>query len=124
MDTSTLSPPPLEWPNVVADEGTEEVSTHQPISEQTQDDIVHGLQLTGVFLSHPVPPAGLDDWVLTGNRRERRTDIFPLEEALFLPSNQWVGDREACMGQFSAWCGHRCLCSPTPPLPHLSPAIA
>jgi hypothetical protein len=76
--------------NTVADEGVEEVRTYQPISEQTLEDITHGLHFTGVFLSHPVPLAGLDGGAPTRNHRERHTGIVPQEEPLFPPSNQWL----------------------------------
>jgi hypothetical protein len=42
-DASTLSPPPSEWLNAVADKGPKEVRTHQPISEQSLDDITQRL---------------------------------------------------------------------------------
>jgi hypothetical protein len=50
----------LEWLDKAAHESAEEVHAHQPISEQTLEDVAHGLQWAGIFLSHPVPSAGLD----------------------------------------------------------------
>jgi hypothetical protein len=35
--------PPQEWMDAVTDEGAEEVHARQPISEQTLEDVVHGL---------------------------------------------------------------------------------
>jgi hypothetical protein len=78
----------------VADKSVKEVRAHQTISEQTLEDIAHGLQLVGIFLSHPVPPAGLDGGDLTHNHREWCFGIVTQEEPLFPPSKRWVGDRE------------------------------
>jgi hypothetical protein len=44
----------------VADESAKEDIAYHPISKQTLEDIDNGLQLGGIFLSHPVPPARLD----------------------------------------------------------------
>jgi hypothetical protein len=52
--------PSLEWLDMAANESAKEVHAHQPISEQTLEDVTHGLQLAGIFLSHPVPLVGLD----------------------------------------------------------------
>jgi hypothetical protein len=79
--------PPPKWLDAMADEGVKDVCARQPILEQTLEDIAHGLQLTGIFLSHHIPPAMLDGRALTRNRRERPTGIIPQEEALFPPSN-------------------------------------
>jgi hypothetical protein len=89
----TLSLP--EWLDMAADEGAEEVRARHPTSEQTLEDVTHGLQQTGVFLGHPIPLAGLDGGALTCNHRERCINVVPQEEPLFLPSNQWVQDPEA-----------------------------
>jgi hypothetical protein len=77
-----------KWLDTAADESAEEVPACQPISEQTLEVVTHGLQLAGIFLSYPVPPAGLDGGVLTRNHRERRSSIVPQEEPLILPYNQ------------------------------------
>jgi hypothetical protein len=85
-----LTPP--EWLDTAANEGVKEVHARQPISEQTLEDVVHWLYLTGVFLSHTVPPVGLDGGVPTYNYREQRTSVVPQEEPLFPPSIQPVGN--------------------------------
>jgi hypothetical protein len=59
------------------------------------EDVTHGLQLAGIFLSLPVPPAGLDSGALTRSHREQCSSIVPQEEPLFPPSNRRDGDREA-----------------------------
>jgi hypothetical protein len=79
--------PSLESLDAMADEAAEVVRAHQPISEQTLEDVAHGLQLTGVFLSHPVPLARLDSGALTRNRREWHAGIVPQEEPHFPPYN-------------------------------------
>jgi hypothetical protein len=79
--------PPLEWLDVVADESAEEVRAHQPILEQPLEDVAHGLELAGIFLSHPVPPARLNGGALTRNHKEQCFNIVPQEEPLFPPSN-------------------------------------
>jgi hypothetical protein len=72
---------------MAVDESVEEVCAHQPISEQTLEDVAHRLQLVGIFPSHPIPPAGLDGEMLTRNHREWRSGIIPQEEPLFSPSS-------------------------------------
>jgi hypothetical protein len=79
---------PLQWLDTVADEGTKGVCAHQPISEQNLEEVIHRLQLMGIFLSHIIPPAGLDGSALTHNCRDRCIGIIPLEEKLFPPSNR------------------------------------
>jgi hypothetical protein len=69
---------------VATDESVEEVRAHQPISDQTLEDVTHGLQLVSIFLSHPVPPVGVDGGALTHNHKEQRFDIVPQEEPHFL----------------------------------------
>jgi hypothetical protein len=86
--------PSSKWLDVAANESVEEVHAHQPISEQTLQDVVDGLQLAGIFLSHPVPPAGLDGGALTCNHREWHSNVIPQEEPLFQPSNSRVGHQE------------------------------
>jgi hypothetical protein len=78
----------------MADESADEVHARQPISGQTLEDDAHGLQLVGIFLSHPIPPAGLDGGAATSNHNERCSGIIPQEEPPFLKSNQRVRDRE------------------------------
>jgi proteasome lid subunit RPN8/RPN11 len=63
--------------DVIVNDSTEEVCSHQPISEQTLEDVAHGLQCAGIFHSHPIPLAGLDGGALTRNHREWRSDIIP-----------------------------------------------
>jgi hypothetical protein len=61
----------------MANEGVEEAHARQPILEQTLEDVLHGLQLMGVFLSHPIPPAGLDGGVPTRDCKEWCAGIVP-----------------------------------------------
>jgi hypothetical protein len=82
--------PPPEWLDPAANESAEEVRSRQAISEQTLEDVAHRLQLVGIFLSHPIPPAGLDGGALTRNHTEWRSDVVPQEELLFSPSNRRV----------------------------------
>jgi hypothetical protein len=69
--------PPPECLDTMANEGVEEAHARQPILEQTLEDVLHGLQLMGVFLSHPIPPAGLDGGVPTRDCKEWCAGVVP-----------------------------------------------
>jgi hypothetical protein len=110
--------------DTAADEGAKEVRAHQPISEQTLDDVAHGLQLMGAFLSHPVSLAWLDSGAPAHNHREWCAGVVHQEEPLFPPSNWQFGNREVEVWVNSQRSADICLCSPTPLLLHLSPTVA
>jgi hypothetical protein len=50
------------------------------------DDLAQGLQLAEVLLAHSVPPVGLGDGAIIGERGERLIGIVPQVEPPFLPS--------------------------------------
>jgi hypothetical protein len=58
------------------------------------ENAAHRLQLTDVFPSHPVTPAGLEGRALTCNHREQCTSIVPEEEQFFPLPDRRVGYRE------------------------------
>jgi hypothetical protein len=115
---------PSEWLDTVTDESAKEVCDHQPILEWTPKDIVQGLQLAGIFLSHPVHQLGWMAGRLTVTTRSGALVSFLRKNHSFTIQPMGWRPRGRSMGQFLAQYEYIFLRSPTPWLPHLSLTVA
>jgi hypothetical protein len=88
----------MEWLNVVADKGLQEVRTHQPSSQQLLNDVTQGLYPVEVLPSHTVPPLGFRDRAANHEHRERRVDDIPQIEPYFPPHDRRVRQWEVKVG--------------------------